>query len=72
MDASSPMSLLLEVLRCPVCIAAVTPLPSAEAPTTLVCTVCGRRYPVRDGVPVMLVDEAQEAAGPSDVPPVTS
>jgi uncharacterized protein YbaR (Trm112 family) len=68
----SPMSLLLEVLRCPVCIAAVDPHPSAEAPTELVCTVCGRRYPVRDGVPVMLVDQAPDPAPPRDVPPVGS
>ncbi len=25
----------------------------------IVCTKCGRRYPIKDGIPVMLIDEAE-------------
>jgi len=25
----------------------------------IVCTACGRRYPIRDGIPVMLIEEAE-------------
>jgi hypothetical protein len=55
---------LLELLACPVCLAPVTAQPSAADAQSLVCTQCGRRYPVRDGIPVMLVDEAE---GPGTV-----
>ena len=48
---------LLEILACP-----VDKKPLREDADRLVCTACGRRYPVRDGIPVMLVDEAEGPA----------
>ena len=44
---------LLELLVCPACKA-----PVREEGEGLVCASCRRGYPVRDGIPVMLVDEA--------------
>lgn len=59
-----PLSpLLLEVLACPVCVAPVQPRPDAQDPLELECGTCGRRYPVRDGIPVMLVDAAVRPGG---------
>lgn len=46
---------LLEILVCPAC---REPVEHKERRHVLVCTGCGRRYPVRDGIPVMLVEEA--------------
>jgi uncharacterized protein len=46
---------LLEILRCPACHGEFAP-PTAEAMT---CTACGLVYPVRGGVPILLVDEAR-------------
>ena len=45
---------LLEILACPECKADVK-LQNDK----IVCTGCGRRYPIRDGIPVMLVEEAE-------------
>jgi uncharacterized protein YbaR (Trm112 family) len=51
---------LLDIVVCPSCRSALTPVPDAAAATELHCTGpnCGLRYPVRDGVPVLLVEEA--------------
>jgi uncharacterized protein YbaR (Trm112 family) len=46
---------LLEILACPACKAKVE-LTSDE--TGLKCVECNRVYPIRDDIPVMLVDEA--------------
>ncbi len=47
---------LLEILACPDCHA---PLRQDDAASELVCTGCGLAYPVRDDIPVLLVDEAR-------------
>jgi uncharacterized protein YbaR (Trm112 family) len=48
---------LLEILVCPNDRGALDHL---EAEQVLVCTTCGYRYPIRDGIPVMLIDEAEK------------
>ncbi|GAA1955772.1 Trm112 family protein [Kitasatospora viridis] len=54
---------LLEILVCPQCHSRLTEGGTEEAPE-LVCggTDCGLRYDVRDGIPVLLVDEARRTA----------
>ena len=46
---------LLEILACPACKAKVE---LKEDGSGLKCAECGRVYPIRDDIPVMLVDEA--------------
>jgi uncharacterized protein YbaR (Trm112 family) len=55
---------LVEILACPACDA--RPKVVLEGQDRLVCTQCGRRYPIRDEIPVMLVDEAEPAAKKGD------
>ncbi|MGA5824198.1 Trm112 family protein [Kitasatospora sp. NPDC094028] len=54
---------LLEILVCPQCRAALTEGGTEEQPE-LLCTGadCGLAYPIRDGIPVLLVDEARRRA----------
>ncbi|WP_172204229.1 Trm112 family protein [Niveibacterium sp. COAC-50] len=47
---------LLEILVCPLC---KGPLEFRKAANELVCKPCRLAYPVRDGIPVMLEDEAR-------------
>ena len=54
---------LLEILVCPSC---HTSLAWDYEASELVCTLpsCGLAYPVRDGIPVLLVDEARRTGSP--------
>ena len=49
---------LLEIIVCPDCRACARRRRASE----LVCTGCGLAYPVRDDIPVLLVDEARKPA----------
>ncbi|MGQ9470997.1 MAG: Trm112 family protein [Candidatus Aminicenantales bacterium] len=48
-------SSLLEILACPVC---KTPVKLTVDENGLKCGICHRVYPIRDDIPVMLIDEA--------------
>jgi uncharacterized protein YbaR (Trm112 family) len=50
---------LLEILVCPLC---KTPVKLTPDKNGLKCSTCRRVYPVRDDIPVMLVDEARVEA----------
>lgn len=60
---------LLEILVCPLTKA---PLRYDREAQELVSDQAGLAYPIRDGIPIMLVDEARsldEAASPATPPP---
>lgn len=46
---------LLEILACPACKAKVELQPDGQG---LKCVQCRRLYPIRDDIPVMLIEEA--------------
>ena len=50
---------LLEIIVCPDCRGALVPTDGPSGETELVCQSCGLAYPVRDDIPVLLVDEAR-------------
>ncbi len=51
---------LLEILACPCPEHAPLKTGTADDPQAdfLTCTACGRSFPVREGIPVLLLDEA--------------
>jgi len=52
----SVRSELLEILACPQCKKPVELAPEGDF---ILCKACRLRYPVRDDIPVMLIDEAE-------------
>ena len=46
---------LLEIMQCPACAGDL--IEEAEPPS-LVCQGCGLRYPIENGIPVMLIEAA--------------
>lgn len=46
---------LLEILACPNC---KTPVVLVHDDSALKCETCRRVYPIKDDIPVMLIDEA--------------
>ncbi len=48
---------LLEILVCPRC---KGPLEYRQEENVLICHKCRLRYPVRDGIPIMLEKEAEK------------
>ncbi len=59
---------LLEILRCPACVSGPNRDKTKVDPGCLdfvreqwlVCQDCGRKYPVRNDIPVMLIDEGDK------------
>jgi len=45
-----------ELLACPRCHGELT---DEQGGASLVCAACALRFPVRDGIPVMLLDQAE-------------
>jgi uncharacterized protein YbaR (Trm112 family) len=51
---------LLEILRCPVCVQEGKGDLTLVRDAWLVCGNCGRKYPIVDDIPIMLIDEGDK------------
>jgi len=51
---------LLDILRCPACVREKGGLLDYYKETWLICKDCGRKYPIREDIPVMLIDEGDK------------
>lgn len=62
---------LLEILRCPACVRENEGLLNLVNGAWLVCRNCGRKYPIVEDIPVMLIAEGDKwAATPSEELPI--
>jgi len=53
---------LLAILACPACKGGVE-----HKEGKIVCLQCGRRYPIQDGIPILLVDKAEKGDQPDKI-----
>ena len=51
---------LLEILRCPACVRERDGLLDFYKETWLICQDCGRKYPIKQDIPVTLIDEGDK------------
>lgn len=54
---------LLEILRCPACVRETGGVLEFHRESWLICKDCGRKYPVVEDIPVMLIDEGDKWKG---------
>ena len=64
---------LLEILRCPACVREKDGLLKVHQESWLICQDCGRKYPIVEEIPIMLIEEGEKwmkvAVGDLPVPP---
>lgn len=51
---------LLEILRCPACVQEKQGLLKEHKDAWLICSDCGRKYPIVEDIPVMLITEGEK------------
>jgi uncharacterized protein YbaR (Trm112 family) len=51
---------LLDILRCPACVREKDGMLELIQGSWLVCQDCGRKYPIVEDIPVMLIDEGDK------------
>lgn len=51
---------LLEILRCPACVQEKEGTLEYYQESWLICQECSRKYPIREDIPVMLIDEGDK------------
>ena len=51
---------LIEILRCPACVQEKDGLLDFYQETWFICRDCGRKYPIREDIPVMLIEEGDK------------
>jgi uncharacterized protein YbaR (Trm112 family) len=61
---------LLDILRCPNCVQEKDGLLKLYKDSWLICQDCGRKYPIVEDIPIMLIDEGDKWVKfkPDDLP----